>query len=79
MLGWTPATYDAHNALFNLIGTRDGTRGVFNNGGYSNPRFDTLTDQIAVETDARSRQAHDRRGDAPHATRSGTSRCTSSW
>ena len=22
LLGWTPATSDAHNALFNLLGTR---------------------------------------------------------
>ncbi|WP_198369712.1 ABC transporter substrate-binding protein [Roseomonas rosulenta] len=57
MLGWTPATYDAHNSLYNLMGTRDGTRGVFNSGGYSNPRFDTLTDQIAIETDRTRRQA----------------------
>jgi peptide/nickel transport system substrate-binding protein len=57
MLGWTPTTYDAHNALFNLMGTRDGTRGVFNSGGYSNPRFDALVDEIAVETDREKRQA----------------------
>jgi len=57
MLGWTPATYDAHNALFNLMGTRDGTRGVFNSGGYSSARFDALVDRIAVETDRAQRQA----------------------
>ena len=56
MLGWTPATYDAHNTLFNLMGSRDGTRGNFNSGGYSNPRFDTLVDRIAVETNAAARQ-----------------------
>lgn len=56
LLGWTPATSDAHNALFNLIGTRDGTRGVFNNGGYSNPRMDELINRIAVETDPEKRQ-----------------------
>ena len=56
MLGWTPNTYDAHNALFNLAGTRDGTRGVFNNGGYSSAAFDTLLDQIAVETVPARRQ-----------------------
>jgi len=38
--------------LFNLAGTR----GVFNNGGYSNPRFDALLDQIAVETTPARRQ-----------------------
>jgi peptide/nickel transport system substrate-binding protein len=57
LLGWTPATGDAHNAFFSLVGTRDGSRGVFNNGGYSNPRMDTLIDQMAVETDAEKRQA----------------------
>ncbi len=57
LLGWTPNTYDAHNALYNLAGTRDGTRGNFNNGGYSNPRFDALLDQIAVETNPAQRQA----------------------
>ena len=56
MLGWTPTTYDAHNALFNLAGSRNGVRGVFNDGGWSNKPFDALVDQIAVETDAAKRQ-----------------------
>jgi peptide/nickel transport system substrate-binding protein len=56
LLGWTPATSDAHNALFNLLGTRDGTRGVFNNGGYSNPQLDDLINRIAVETNVEQRQ-----------------------
>ncbi|GAA0606304.1 ABC transporter substrate-binding protein [Craurococcus roseus] len=56
LLGWTPATGDAHNALFNLLGTRDGTRGVFNNGGYSNPKLDDLIRRIGVETDQAARQ-----------------------
>jgi peptide/nickel transport system substrate-binding protein len=57
LLGWTPGTYDAHNMLFNLVGSRDGTRGVFNIGGYSNPKVDALIDQILVETDSGRRQA----------------------
>jgi peptide/nickel transport system substrate-binding protein len=57
LLGWTPNTYDAHNVLFSLAGTRDGARGVFNNGGYSNPRLDALIDEIAVQTDPAQRQA----------------------
>jgi peptide/nickel transport system substrate-binding protein len=57
MLGWTPSTYDAHNALFNLLGTRNGTRGIFNDGGWSNAAFDELCDKIAVETDKAKRQA----------------------
>ena len=56
LLGWTPATADAHNALFNLAGTRDGTRGMFNNGGYSNPKLDDLIRRIGVETDQGARQ-----------------------
>jgi peptide/nickel transport system substrate-binding protein len=57
MLGWTPITYDAHNTLFNLAGTRNGVRGIFNSGGYSNPKFDALLDQILTETDKAKRQA----------------------
>ena len=57
MLGWTPNTYDALNTLFNQAGTRNGTRGIFNDGGYSNPKFDALLDQIAVETTPAKRQA----------------------
>ena len=55
MLGWTPNTYDAHNSLFNLVGSRNGIRGLFNDGGYSNPALDALIDKIAVETDAAKR------------------------
>jgi len=57
MLGWTPPTYDAHNALFNLAGTANGVRGIFNDGHYSNPTFDALLDKIAVESDKPKRQA----------------------
>ncbi len=57
LLGWTPNTYDAHNAFFNLLGTRNGVRGVINDGGWSNPDFDALVDKIAVETDKDKRQA----------------------
>jgi peptide/nickel transport system substrate-binding protein len=71
MLGWTPPTYDAHNALYNLMGTRDGTRGVFNPGGYSNPRFDELTNRIAVETDRARRTALIDEAMRLHATEAG--------
>ena len=57
MLGWTPSTYDAGDAFFNLMATRGGTRGQFNVGGWSNARFDQLTDAIAVETDPAKRMA----------------------
>ena len=57
MLGWTPNTYDALNSLFNLLGSRNGTRGVFNDGGWSNKEFDELLGKIAVETDPAKRQS----------------------
>jgi peptide/nickel transport system substrate-binding protein len=51
MLGWTPGTYDAHNALQNLM-TMDGeAQGTWNSGRYSNPKVEELTDQIGVELD----------------------------
>ena len=56
MLGWTPNTYDAWNSLFNLLGSRNGTRGVFNDGGWTNAKFDELLDKAAVETDKAKRQ-----------------------
>jgi len=51
LLGWVPATYDAHNVLYTLLGTRDGKRGEANVGGYSNPRLDALIAGMGVETD----------------------------
>jgi peptide/nickel transport system substrate-binding protein len=55
MLGWTPVTYDAHNVLYTLLGTRNGERGEVNAGGYSNPTLDNLIEKIGVETDMRRR------------------------
>jgi peptide/nickel transport system substrate-binding protein len=50
LLGWTPPTYDAQNALYALLGTRNGARGELNDGGYSNPALDSLITRIGVET-----------------------------
>jgi peptide/nickel transport system substrate-binding protein len=55
LLGWTPATYDAHNVLYTLLHTRDGKRGEVNVGGYSNRTLDDLADKIAIETDQAKR------------------------
>jgi peptide/nickel transport system substrate-binding protein len=57
LLGWTPSTYDAHNVLYTIMGTRNGKRGEVNDGGYSNPDLDALTDKIGVETDQAKRDA----------------------
>ncbi|TXL66419.1 ABC transporter substrate-binding protein [Zeimonas arvi] len=58
MLGWTPGTYDSHNALNALMATPgEGGQGQFNLGSYSNPKLDELTAKIASETDEAKRNA----------------------
>jgi peptide/nickel transport system substrate-binding protein len=57
LLGWTPATYDAHNVLYTLLSTRGNGRGEVNYEGYSNPVMDELTTAIGVETDQEKRDA----------------------
>ena len=57
LLGWTPGTYDAHNVLLTLLGSRAGGRGEGNVGGYSNPAMDGLIDQIGNESDPAKRYA----------------------
>jgi peptide/nickel transport system substrate-binding protein len=55
MLGWTPATYDAHNVLYSLLESRGTGQGELNYGGYSNPALDDLANKIGVETDQAKR------------------------
>ena len=58
MLGWTPGTYDAHNALNALMRCVDDKgSGQFNLGAYCNPKVDELTVQIQSETDKAKRDA----------------------
>lgn len=58
LLGWTPSTYDAHNALTSLMATpTDKGQGQFNLGWYSNARVDELTLKIQAETDQAKRNA----------------------
>jgi peptide/nickel transport system substrate-binding protein len=57
LLGWTPATYDAHNVLYTLIASRGNGRGEVNVEGYDNPAMDSLVDRIGVETDQAKRNA----------------------
>ena len=44
LLGYSPATYDAHIFLTSIVGTRDQQtgRGTFNIGGFSDPKIDDL-------------------------------------
>ena len=55
LLGWTPGTYDALDALKALAATRTGKLGTFNVGGYANPKLDALIAQIQVELDSEKR------------------------
>jgi len=57
MLGWTPGTYDALDALKALAATRrpGSFDGLYNVGGYSNPQLDELIKQIQVELDSERR------------------------
>ena len=58
MLGWTPSTYDAHNALNALIRCADDKgAGQFNLGSYCNPKVDELILKIQSETDKAKRNA----------------------
>jgi peptide/nickel transport system substrate-binding protein len=58
MLGWTPTTYDSHNALNALTACPDDKgAGQFNLGAYCNPKLDALTTKIQAETDKAKRNA----------------------
>jgi peptide/nickel transport system substrate-binding protein len=58
MLGWTPGTYDSHNALNALMRCVDDKgSGQFNLGAYCNPKVDELTLKIQSETDKAKRDA----------------------
>jgi peptide/nickel transport system substrate-binding protein len=58
LLAWTPATYDAHNALNALVRCPDGEgAGQFNLGSYCNPKVDALIAKIQSETDKAKRDA----------------------
>src|SRR3546814_4518638 len=46
LLGWTPSTFDAHNAIVTLMACRVDGKGSFNLGGYCNERVTELADLI---------------------------------
>ena len=59
MLGWTPATYDAHNAMNAIMRCVDDKgAGQFNLGAYCNPKVDELTLKVQAETDKAKRNAY---------------------
>jgi peptide/nickel transport system substrate-binding protein len=68
LLGWTPGTYDAHNALNALMRCVDDKgAGQFNLGAYCNTRVDELTQKIQSETDKPKRNAMIREAFELHA------------
>ncbi|MBM3363205.1 MAG: ABC transporter substrate-binding protein [Betaproteobacteria bacterium] len=68
LLGWTPSTYDGHNALNALMRCVDGKgSGQFNLGSYCNPKVDDLITKIQGETDQKRRDAMMREAFVMHA------------
>ena len=58
LLGWQPASNDAHNTLWAILGTpAEGGQGRFNLGSYSNPQLDEYTRRIGIEADPAQRKA----------------------
>jgi peptide/nickel transport system substrate-binding protein len=57
LLGWTPGSSDSWNVIENIIGCRDadGKGGLFNLGGWCNPRVTELNKLILVEADTKKR------------------------
>jgi peptide/nickel transport system substrate-binding protein len=52
MFGWaTLPILDSFHALSSILASPRGRLGVFNPGGYRNPKVDELVDKIAVEMD----------------------------
>src|SRR3546814_14019927 len=46
LLGWTPSTFDAHNAIVTLMACRVDGKGSFNLGAYCTARVTELADKI---------------------------------
>ncbi|MDF2368564.1 ABC transporter substrate-binding protein [Sneathiella sp.] len=59
LLGWTPGTMDAENALSSLIvcQNKETKRGLFNLGNYCNTKVDELAAAVGSETDQTKRNA----------------------
>jgi peptide/nickel transport system substrate-binding protein len=58
LLGWTPSTYDSHDALNALARCVDDKgAGQFNLGAYCNPKLDELILKVQAETDKAKRDA----------------------
>src|SRR6202795_5039662 len=59
LLGWTPATMDSQNVLYDIMGCREdpkSPRGEANLGGYCNKALDAFSDQVLLETNTARRE-----------------------
>jgi peptide/nickel transport system substrate-binding protein len=58
LVGYSPATYDAHIFLNSIVASREPAtgRGIFNIGGYANPKVDELVARIQSDRDADERR-----------------------
>jgi peptide/nickel transport system substrate-binding protein len=57
LLGWAPGNMDATDILRPLMHTRGPGSGLFNVGGWSDPRVDEITGLVELETDVAKRNA----------------------
>ena len=71
LLGWTPGSFDSWNVIANILGCRDadGKGGLFNYGGYCNPKIDGAQRQDPGRDRHRQARCHDRRGLPASTTR----------
>ena len=58
LVGYSPATYDAHIFLNSIVASRDPAsgRGIFNIGGFSDPQVDDLVSRVQSDRDADDRR-----------------------
>ncbi|MFI4996511.1 MAG: ABC transporter substrate-binding protein [Hyphomicrobiales bacterium] len=58
LVGYSPFTYDAHIFLASIVATRDAAtgRGIFNIGGFSDPKVDELIARIQSDRNADERR-----------------------
>ncbi|TFZ03558.1 ABC transporter substrate-binding protein [Ramlibacter humi] len=72
MLGWTPSTYDAHNAMNALMACPDDKgAGQFNLGSWCNAEYDKLTKAVQSETDKVKRLEMIKKANEIHANEIG--------
>jgi peptide/nickel transport system substrate-binding protein len=57
LLGWGMPTFDSAYAFDGMMHTKDDSHGLYNVGGYSNPKMDELIQSMETEVDIEKRNA----------------------